>query len=110
MAILDVDSERVQRWCEERTPQNARDQLVIEAEFANDDIHIVERRAPWQPGGEWSSLRAATLRFDPLSGAWAIRVYDSNERSRSYFRRGLGNSLQNVLQELDDDPTDIFWG
>lgn len=110
VAISDADAARIRGWCEKRSPQNSKSELVIEPEFDGDDAHVLERRAPWQPDGQWSSLRAATLHYEPSGMTWALRAYDSDERSRPYTRRGLGTSLDDVLDELDDDPTGLFWG
>jgi hypothetical protein len=51
----------------------------------------------------------AQLRFESDAKLWALYWPDRNERWRRYD--GLEPaSVGRVLEEIDDDPTCIFWG
>jgi len=57
---------RVEQFCEQRTPADARDEMRLEAEAKGTKITLVEHRAPWNPafGSEWSRQAIAELRHD----------------------------------------------
>lgn len=76
-------------------------------------MNIVERRAPWNDrfGPEWSELRVAKLTVDPTSHKWKLFSLDRNDRLMPYSEHfGLSGKLIDLLDEIDRDPTSIFWG
>lgn len=50
MALPELDIARARRWCEERVPPHARDQVRVECDVAPRHLTIVESRPPWREG------------------------------------------------------------
>ncbi|AXH98062.1 DUF3024 domain-containing protein [Ornithinimicrobium avium] len=73
---------------------------------------IVERRAPWREdfGPEWTSLPIARLRYTAKDKAWTLYWRDRNLRFHLYDRVGSARTIESLLDEIDRDPTHIFWG
>ncbi|MBO0879562.1 MAG: hypothetical protein J2P17_04170 [Mycobacterium sp.] len=68
MALPELDVARVRRWCRERVPAHARDEVRVEADIGSRHVTVVECRPPWR------------------------------------------EDVEQLLAEIDRDPTAIFWG
>lgn len=105
------DSARVRQWARGRVPEEMLDQVRVEAEVHGPTITIVERRPPSGSGlgPEWTRQRIAQLRYDPESSLWTLCHSDRNQRWHVYDLP-LSPDVQALIDEIDRDPTGIFWG
>ena len=73
---------------------------------------IVERRAPWRPdsGSEWSIVSVARLRYTATKREWTLQSSDSNGRWSRYEYINPVARVDVLFNEIDRDPTGIFWG
>jgi len=112
MALPEMDVARVQRWCAARVPEHARHQVRVEVQVAVRHLTIVERRAPWREdlGPEWTSLPIARLRYTATEKSWILYRRDRNLRFHRYDPLSPSNRVDDLLTEIDRDPTCIFWG
>ncbi len=93
-------------------PERARHQVRVECEAAPRHLTIVERRAPWREefGPEWTSFPIARLRYTAADKSWTLYRRDRNLRFHIYHRLAPSASVDDLLAEIDRDPTRIFWG
>jgi hypothetical protein len=112
MALPELDIARVQRWCAARVPGHARHQVRVEYQVAATHITVVERRAPRRDDcrAEWTSFPIARLRYTAASKSWTLYSRDRNLRFHLYDRLPPSNSIDDLLKEINRDPTCIFWG
>jgi hypothetical protein len=112
MALPELDVARVQRWCAARVPEQARHQSRVECETAPRHLTIVERRAPWRAdfGPEWTSFPIARLRYTLADKSWTVYWRDRNLRFHVYDLLPPSRRLEDLLAEIDRDPTGSFWG
>ncbi|MFF0338364.1 DUF3024 domain-containing protein [Kribbella sp. NPDC004875] len=112
MTVPESDVARVQRWCAIRVPENARDQLRIECELAQRHLTIVERRPPWHEnlGPDWTTSAIARLRYNTTDKSWTLHWSDQHQRFHLYDQLAPSRSIDDLLAEIDRDPTSIFWG
>ena len=112
MPLPELDVARVQRWCAARVPEHARRQVGVECELAPRHLTIIERRAPWHedPGPEWTSLPIARLRYTAADKSWTLYWRDRNLRFHIYDPLAPSRKVEDLLTEIDRDPTCIFWG
>jgi hypothetical protein len=110
--LPDLDVARVQRWCAARVPERARHQVRVECVIEARHLTVVERRAPWheQAGPDWSSLPVARLRYAKTAKTWTLYWRDRNLRFHLYDLLPPSPHVDELLIELDRDPTCIFWG
>jgi hypothetical protein len=103
---------RLERFCESRVPEHARDAVRLEFVVRGNSITLVERRAPWHPdyGTGCSSLKIAQLRYDADARAWSLYCRDRNERWFPYTEARADSDVAPLLEAVDTDPTGIFWG
>jgi len=112
MALPQLDVARVQRWCAARVPEHAHHQLRVECQIALRHLTITERRAPWreESGPEWTSFPIARLRYTAANKSWTLYWRDRNLRFHLYDLLEPSHQVDDLLTELDRDPTCIFWG
>ncbi|MFI5696770.1 DUF3024 domain-containing protein [Kribbella sp. NPDC051586] len=93
-------------------PDNARDQLRIECELAQRHLTIVERRPPWHEnfGSDWTTSAIARLRYNATDKSWTLYWSDRHQRFHLYDQLAPSRSTDDLLAEIDRDPTSIFWG
>lgn len=115
MALPDLDVARARRFVEERNgemPFDARDQVRYELDVAPSSLTIVECRAPWREdyGPDWTRLAVARLRYVKARREWSLYWRDRHERFHIYDQAPPTSSIQDLLDEVEADPMNIFWG
>jgi hypothetical protein len=102
----------VETYCRSRVPERLRDQIRVECSRRGRSITIFERRPPWNPalGTEWSTQRVAQLRHDARAGRWTLHAADRNGRWFRYHDIAPAPDVVDLLVEIEQDPTGIFWG
>jgi Protein of unknown function (DUF3024) len=111
-SLPETDIVRVQRWCQDRVPAHVRDEVRIEVDVAERHLTIVECRPPWRAdaGSDWTRFPIARLRYRKTAGVWSLYWRDRNLRFHAYDRLLPTASIEELLAEVDRDPTAIFWG
>ena len=111
-SLPELDVARVQRWCRARVPDSALRQVRVECEVAPRHLTIVELRPPWRADldPEWSRTPIARLRYTKTTGTWSLYWLDRNLKFHAYDMAPPSPRVEDLLVELDRDPTCIFWG
>ena len=111
LRISDLDLARVQRFCAGRFPEDVRDQVRLEADVRGRSITILECRPLWSdPDAEWTRMKIAQLRFEATDRSWTLYWADHNERWHRYWDLDPSETVSTLLDEIDEDPTCIFFG
>jgi hypothetical protein len=109
--VSDLAVAKVRRFCDQRVPAEARDEVCLEVTTRAASITIVERRPLWEGGpGAWTRLPIAQLRHDPAAGTWTLCWADRNRRWHRYDHLDPTPHLDDLLKEIDQDPLSMFWG
>ena len=61
-------------------------------------------------GPEWTSFPIARLRYTAADNSWTLYWRDRNLRFHIYDLLAPSNRVDDLLNEIDRDPTCIFWG
>jgi len=107
-----TDVARVQRWCCARVPERVRDEVRVEADVADRHLTIVECRPPWRTdfGPEWTRFPIVQLRYTKATQLWSLYWRDRNLKFHEYDRVPASASVEELLAEVERDPTAVFWG
>lgn len=90
-------------------PADLREELRIEADVRGQRVTIFDCRPPWHPGlTGWARTPIAQLRYGTKE-RWTLYCADRHGRWHRYNLLEPGPA-QSLLDEIDDDPTGIFWG
>ena len=112
LGLPETDVARVQRWCRARVPEHVREEVRVDADVAERHVTIVECRPSWQAevGSEWTRFPIARLRYTQTTRLWSLYWRDRNLKFHAYDRVAASASVEELLAEIDRDPTAIFWG
>jgi hypothetical protein len=111
VTIPDLALARIRRFCHERTPAELRDEMRLEVTTRGNSATIADCRPLWQgAAGEWTRMNIAQLRYDPESLQWTLYWADRNSRWHRYDDLEATPNLDEVIAEIDADPTCIFFG
>ncbi len=107
-----LDVAAIRHFCEQRIPPHALDQVRLEARESRGAVTIVERRAPWREdyGPDWTTSPVARFRHTAKTRLWTLYWRDRNGRWHLYDLKRPTADILALLDEVDRDPTGIFWG
>lgn len=112
MALPGLDVAAIRHFCEQRVPPHALHQVRVEADVSSTAVTIVEARAPWREdyGPQWTRGGVARLRYVSKRKHWVLYWRDRNQRWHLYDLLEPSPDVLVLLDEIDRDPTSIFWG
>ena len=111
MAVTDIALTAVRRFCHAHTPAEFRDEMRLEATTRGNSVTIADCRPPWDGSpGDWTRMNIAQLRYVPSTDQWTLYWADRNSRWHRYDDLEPTTNLDDVLTEINEDPTCIFWG
>jgi hypothetical protein len=113
--IPELDRHRISRWVDARNaslPEAARDKIRYELDITASTTTILECRPPWRAdyGPEWTRFPIARLRYTKTQRQWSLYWRDRNLRFHIYELVPASSHLEDLLGEIERDPTGIFWG
>lgn len=105
----------MQRWVDARNeglPERARGLTRYELDVTDRTVTILECRPPWRPedGTEWTRFPVARLRFTKTRGEWSLYWRDRNLSFHEYDLVSPTPHVDDLIAEIERDPTSIFWG
>jgi hypothetical protein len=114
MPLPDEDVASITDWVgvlNSSMPAHVASQLRYEIESYRNAITLVECRpmATDDPAGDWFRLPFARLRFTRSRG-WELYWADRNSEFHVYDLVGPTLHIATLLDEIDRDPTCIFFG
>ena len=106
----ETDVAKIRKYCRARVPACFRHQVRVEAAVRSNSVTIFDCRPPWHPNlTEWSKVRVAQLRYSANTHHWSLYWADRNGRWHRYYDLDPG-LVDEALNEIETDPTCIFWG
>jgi hypothetical protein len=113
--IPDLDLARVQKWIEQRNadlPPRARGQIEYQIDVTDRTITVLECRPPWRPeyGPDWTRSPIGRFRYTKSRREWSLYWRDRNQKFHAYDLAGPTPHIDDLVTEVEHDPTGIFWG
>ena len=103
-------SKALEKFCHDRIPPHARDQVKLEFEFRGNTVTLVEVRPVWNDPSRHTHSPIAQFRFDVDSMKWNLYCCDRNSKWHFYTQTEATADFDLLIKEVDSDPTRIFWG
>ncbi len=111
MALSEFERNRAERLLDDfarrRVPDHLRDQIRLGWVFRGDTVTLFEARPLLRNPALWAESKIA--QFRRAEPGWLLHWRDRNGRWHAYQGAEPGR-LENLLAEVDRDPTGIFWG
>ena len=109
--IPELDLRKIRKYAARVVPPNFQDQMRMEVDVRGMTVTIVESRPPWREdfGREWTRQGVARMKFNSANNDWTLYWSDRNGRWHIFDLLPPG-SIEEVLEEIERDQTNIFWG
>lgn len=101
---------QLQEFCDRRVPPHIREKVNLTYGFRGNSVTLYENRPRWNDPTRWIHMAIAQFRFDPSTGKWMLHCADRNSRWHEYLDVEPTSRFDILLQEVDKDPTGIFFG
>ncbi len=108
--VRQLVDKKLTKYCEQKIPSNLREQIKIHYKVRGNSVTLFESRPYWHDPSKWSELKVAQFRFDPKDNTWTLYYADRNDKWHIYIDAPSSGKLDDLLEEVEEDPTGIFWG
>jgi hypothetical protein len=97
-------------FCERRVPPQLRGEVRLTYGFRGNAVTLYEDRPFWKNPSQWSHMAIAQFRFDAADGRWTLFCADRSKTWHEYLEIDSSCRIESLLEEVDQDPTGIFFG
>lgn len=114
MALPELTKKTVEKtlfqYCESRIPKHIRKKLRLEFSFKGNAVVLFEVRPVWDDPTQNTEGPVAQFKYNQTQNIWTLYWRDRNSKWHIYDRIQPSTKFQDLLGEVDKDPTGIFWG
>ncbi len=105
-------------FLQSQLPKINKEMIRLSYKFRGNNLTIFEERRSFYDlfdPEEWTPFPVAQIRYDPEERDWTLYQLNRNERWFPYVGSRSSTKIEDLLQEIDEDPTGIFsigvfWG
>ena len=110
MSLPEIEKHRVDKlltaFCDKRVPLQVRDEVMLTYKITGNKVFLIETRPYFDDPSKLTEMLIALFEYDADEMVWSLYAYNRNNK-RMPSSRG---SLDQLIQEVDQDRTGIFWG
>lgn len=114
MALPESDIDKLETLLklmfERRISEESEEKLKLTYEVKGNKITIIESRPFFIDPDSWNSVKVAQFEYNSDIGNWALYWYSTKNRRQAYPTGRNKDSIEKLVDEVDSDPTGIFWG
>lgn len=104
-----IESE-LSSYCEQRVPLHVRNQVKLTYRIKGNSVTLIEQRRSFQDRSTWIEIPISQFRYNPDKSTWTLYCADSNSKWHEYLPLKPSKDFNDLLAEVERDPTHIFWG
>ena len=108
--VKQLVEKKVTAFCKNRIPPHARHQIRMTFKLRGNHVTLFEERPLYQDPSQWTKMPIAQFRYNPETGEWMLYWKDRDEKWNEYWDFEPSKDLDDLIREVDEDPTHIFWG
>jgi hypothetical protein len=97
-------------YCAARCPAKFRDKVKLGFKFRGNSVTLFEERPTFTHPDIWVDIVVAQFRYDLKSKLWTLYWADRNSRWLQYWDLDPSKDFNDLLAEVDADPSGAFWG
>ena len=114
MAFSEIErariSKRLTEYCDARIPVHVRNELRLGFRIEGHNVLLFEERPAYRPPHDWRELPVAKFKYVRRRNVWHLFCQHRDLRWHAYEPMRTAGGLDRLLQEVDSDPTGIFFG
>ena len=97
-------------YCRSKVPPRFAHKLRLGYTVRGNGVTLFEERPGMFDAKEWIRVVVAQFRHTPSTGTWSLHCADRNSRWHLYDDIDPTSDFRVLLDEVEADPTGIFWG
>ena len=107
--VPELDLARIVKFCQNRFRAHELGGSRVDLTVFGAVVTLYERGATWHPSwGEATRTPVARLRYEARDRTWTLYRTDRRGRWQRYEHVAPG-AVADLLAEIDEDPTGVFW-
>lgn len=110
MALPEAEQQQVDKLvgqlCERRF---IPDQVRLRYGIIGNRVTLTESRPLFIDPALWNEVKVAQFEYSPETQKWTLYWYDRKNRRQPYPTGRNRDLLEKLIDELDSDPTGVFW-
>ena len=114
MALTETQRAHVVRqltaYCAQRVPTEARSKVRVGYRIEGNAVVLYEERPAFHPPHDWQEMVVAKFTYVGTQRKWRLYCQHRDRRWHAYQALPAASSFAKLLDEVDVDPTGIFWG
>ncbi len=109
--IVRIGAEKILlQYCDDRIPDEYKDEIRLACRFEGDSAILSEQRPDWEGGPKWSDMAIIRFRYHKKTACWTVYWCDSHHAWHLCDDFEPNESLQELIDAVDDDDSARFWG
>jgi hypothetical protein len=97
-------------FCDKRVPMQYRTEARLDFKVRGNSVTLVESRPGIFVADPWLDMSIAQFRYDESQSTWTLYWADRNAKWHIYMDCDPSRDLAELLEEVGEDPTGIFFG
>ena len=108
--IRELVEKKLSEYCENKVPEHAKSRLRLKYKIRVNSVTLFEERPDYIDKNIWIDIKVAQFRYNPADNRWTLYYPDRNNKWNEYYDLDPDPDFNELLQEVEEDPTCIFWG
>jgi hypothetical protein len=101
---------KMTEYCNNRIPKHIRDKIKMVFKINRNNVTLFETRPFYADPSVWTENPVAQFRYDEYSKKWTLYCADRNSKWHIYLGIKPRSNMEDLLKEVDLDPTHTFYG
>jgi hypothetical protein len=101
---------KLSQYCLNHIPEHARHNVRLVFNISENIVTLILARPYFRNPSKWAERSVAQIRFDSDMKTWQLYFIDRKNNWRPYDLIQPRADFDDLLKELDRDPTGVFWG
>ncbi len=97
-------------FCAARIPEHAKSQVRLDFQVEGNAVTLFENRIHYRIPNQWTKAKIAQFRYNTGNKLWTLYWWRHTEKWYLYEVKEPTADFSNLLAEVSNDPTGIFWG
>jgi len=97
-------------YCRTKVPLRLTQKLRVGFRIRGNRVTLFEQRPAVMHPDEWVDIVVAQFRYDAGENRWTLYCADRNSRWHRYDEAGPSERFEDLVDEVEQDLTGIFWG
>jgi hypothetical protein len=114
MALPELTKKQIEKklaaYCKAKVPANLQHKVRVDFKLRGNNVTLYEELPAFGKPNTWVDIVVAQFRFNVQSKEWTLYCADRNSKWHLYHEAKPSKNFEQLLKEVEEDPSGIFWG